>query len=927
MSENKLPIQQIDISDFNYDLPDELIARHPVARRDECRLLVAMPPKADAETNALERVLPEEGSVSHCRFDEILSLLPDDTLLVRNNTKVINARLHFFKETGAQIEIFLLDPLTPADYALNFQQTEMCEWKCLVGNLKKWKEGTLTSVAKLPDGRDVSITAERGVPLAGNAHSIRFFWTPAIPFGEIVSLFGNIPIPPYLSRDSEESDLTNYQTVYAKAQGSVAAPTAGLHFTDELFDRIRDSKRGIDVADVTLHVGAGTFRPVKSETLEGHDMHSETFTVSRRLVEQLLAAVSSDRLVAAVGTTTVRTLESLPYLGRILKENHYGANPRKPLHVSQWDPYLDDAARIDTEEALREILTEMNLQNVDSLTASTSILIGPSFNWRIVEAMITNFHQPESTLLLLISSFLGMVPETVSDPDSVWRCLYREAVAEGYRFLSYGDACLFFRFPRVSGIPLNIPGSKSITNRAVILNALSAEKAELRNASDSSDTASLLRFVEALKEGVANGKPVDFYMGDGAAPFRFAAALAAVTPGADVYLYPSSRLAVRFLDTESILFNETPLELNYSFISSRYSGLSRETLKSADLYRDGKKIFCYHILGHDMLAEGALAGWLEDQSVFGDENPEKRESEIVISASDFMHTSQEVSALLLVSSLLPPMTITDLHTLPSLPYAMMTAMLLHSFGARIATDWTEDDMPGAFHTSPVPPRAPEIYLVESDWSALLNFHAFAVAARFAEPPLDIALSAPWCPPPLKSLQPDSRQSVYFETILSLADLSPEERLDNTLDMNFIYTPDALPPIVAACVVAGVPFLAKGLVNLVWKESNRLAALKKEFGKLGWKLSCRKKGEYDHVFSYNGAPRGPFKENPLLDSHGDHRIAMALAATLPVTCRFRLRAPQCVAKSMPNFWDELATLGVTYAYDPATDIAQLDFRPA
>ena len=881
MNDSSLPIQQIDISNFNYELPDELIARHPLARRDECRLLVAIPGVDSAQTDALARVLPDKARIEHRRFDDIVSLLPDNTLLVRNNTKVINARLHFRKETGASIEIFLLDPLSPADYALNFQQTHRCSWKCLVGNLKKWKEGALIAKVTLPDGREVTVSAERGGELPGRAHEIIFTWEPEVPFGEIISAFGNIPIPPYLNRESEESDLTDYQTVYAEAQGSVAAPTAGLHFTDELFSRLRKSGRDIGVADVTLHVGAGTFRPVKSDTLGGHDMHSETFTVSRALIEELIEAVDSDRIVSAVGTTTVRTLESLPYIGLKLARRHADpkANPDAPLHVDQWEPYRYSGDNgFSTVDTLHAILTEMNLRNTDSLTASTSILIGPGFRWQIVEAMVTNFHQPESTLLLLVASFLGMLPEEQADPQALWRRIYNEAVKEKYRFLSYGDACLFFRHSSDTLHTLYLPGSKSVSNRALILNALSDPKAKLENLSMSSDTSALSLFVSELQKYAKRGEHVDFPIGEGATSLRFAAALAAVTPGADITLHPSRRLVERLRATEPKLFAGTPIEI-----------------------RPHGKHGAYHVLGREFT---------------------QVDTPIEVDAVRIAHTSQELTALLLVSSVLPPMHITGLDQIPSLPYALMTYLMTRSFGSHIELEWDASPVPTAINTFPCELRAPETYFIEPDWSALLNFYAFGVALRCG---LDetLMLSTPGCPAADVSLQPDSRQSPLFDKILQLAAYPVEERRKNKLDRGFYFAPDSLPPFVAACLCAQVPFIARGLNYLGVKESDRLAALKEEFGKLGWTLTKRH-GKEDTTLSYKGSPRGEHEENPILDSHNDHRIAMALAATLPVTRRFRLLNPYCVAKSMPTFWDELEALGVSFVYDDITDRAQLEY---
>lgn len=915
-AEPHLPIQDIDISNFYYDLPDKLIARHPLSQRDHCRLIVASPGSLSADSDALARILPEKPSISHHRFDEIVELLPDNTLIVRNNTKVINARLHFRKETGASIEIFLLDPLTPADYALNFQQTGECVWKCLVGNLKKWKEGALSAKVKLKDGRNVTINATREQELPGNAHAIRFKWSPEVSFGDIISAFGNIPIPPYLNRESEESDLTDYQTVYATDQGSVAAPTAGLHFTEELLSRLKNPERNISVVDITLHVGAGTFRPVKSETLAGHEMHSETFTISRALVEMLIDACQSDRLVVAVGTTTVRTLESLPYLGTILSFRHAGqinTDSDAPLHVDQWDPYNPEFPIIPTLDSLRAIITEMNLRNTDSLTASTEILIGPGFHWQIVEAMITNFHQPESTLLLLVSSFLGTTPEDVDDPDSLWRRIYREAVKKKYRFLSYGDACLFFRHTVPYFLPISVPGSKSIANRALILNALADPKAILDNLSDSTDTEALLHFVTMLnnrfgdrseKKLPEDTKPIDFYIGDGAAPIRFATALASVTPGAKVNLFPSERLMQRLLGTSPTLFNGTPLEVKPScFPASEVSlpAASKKKIASAPDTKKGKGkcLMGYSITGRD----------------FSEAEP------FEVSGMEFLFSSQEISALLLVSSRLPEMKITNVYMMPSLGYILMTRSVCRSFGARMDINWDPElELPGSIHTFPGSLRAPERYPVEPDWSALLNFYAFSVAARYSEKERTVVINALNAPDPENSIQPDARIAIMFGYMLK----KPEDGVKDPLNLNMHFTPDAMPPVVAGCLVSGTKFTLTGIENLINKESNRIESVIEEFAKLGWTIRLGKKGNLPKL-TYNGKPRKKKREeNPLLNPHNDHRIAMALASTLPLTGRFRLLNPMCVTKSMPRFWEQLAVLGVNCIYDEKTDIAQLEY---
>ena len=411
-------VKEIKIEDFDYELPDEAVAKYPLEKRDDCRLIVRTP----------------EGRISHRKFGELPALLPSGTMMVCNDTKVIKARLLFHKESGAAIEIFLLEPLAPADYALSFQSNESCTWKCMVGNLKKWKDGDLhMEILDTETGESVTLHARRKETLPEGGVAVEFYWNnPSETFSSLTERAGRIPIPPYLHRESEESDLTDYQTVYAMAQGSVAAPTAGLHFTPEVFEGLKD--HDIPVRKLTLHVGAGTFRPVKSDTIGEHDMHSERFTVTVGLLEDLIEWKRAGKPVAAVGTTTVRTLESLPLIADAIREGR-----KNPLHVEQWDAYSlkDD---FNTVEALEFLAGYMKERGMRELSASTSIMIAPGFRWRITDILVTNFHQPKSTLLLLVSSFL----ETSGDFDE-WRRLYEEALKQGYRFLSYGDACLLFR--------------------------------------------------------------------------------------------------------------------------------------------------------------------------------------------------------------------------------------------------------------------------------------------------------------------------------------------------------------------------------------------------------------------------------------------------------------------------------------------------
>lgn len=402
-------VKDIQIEDFNYPLSEDKIPLHPLEKRDECKLLLRSP----------------SGKIYHRKFTELPGLLPPGALLVCNDTKVINARLFFHKESGANIELFLLEPTKPSDYALNFQTNEKCEWKCLVGNSKKWKDGKIVCVVEISGNDPLKLYAERRDILEDGSSIVEFSWeNPEYTFGKILENAGRIPIPPYLNRESEASDLRDYQTVYAKVKGSVAAPTAGLHFTSEVFEGLE--AHGVKVSKVTLHVGAGTFRPVKSDTIGDHPMHAEPFTVEKELISRLIDWKKSGRPIVAVGTTSVRTLESLPYIGKALMEGR-----SNPFIVNQWDPY--NTEDFDTVEALEKVLSRLDANNMAGLTASTSIMIAPGFKWRVTDGIVTNFHQPKSTLLLLVSSFLG---------GDEWRTVYSEALSKDYRFLSYGDASL-----------------------------------------------------------------------------------------------------------------------------------------------------------------------------------------------------------------------------------------------------------------------------------------------------------------------------------------------------------------------------------------------------------------------------------------------------------------------------------------------------
>lgn len=401
--------RHIHISEFNYPLPDERIAKFPLPVRDRSKLL-----------------LYRHGEVSEDIFTSLPGYLPAGSLMIFNNTKVIQARLHFRKETGALIEVFCLEPIEPNDYALNFQQTEHAAWLCMIGNLKKWKEGTLAREMTVK-GKPLTLTAQRR-ECHGTAHWIDFRWNnPEVTFADILEVFGELPIPPYLNRQTEESDKETYQTVYSKIKGSVAAPTAGLHFTPHVLDALRE--KGVDLEELTLHVGAGTFKPVKSEEIEGHEMHTEYISVSRGTLEKLIA---HNGKAIAVGTTSVRTLESLYHIGVTLLNNPDA--PENELHVRQWQPYEPsaEAAAIPATEALQAIVRYLDRHDMEALHTSTQIIIAPGYKYHIVQAMVTNFHQPQSTLLLLVSAFV----------HGDWKKIYDYALSHDFRFLSYGDSSL-----------------------------------------------------------------------------------------------------------------------------------------------------------------------------------------------------------------------------------------------------------------------------------------------------------------------------------------------------------------------------------------------------------------------------------------------------------------------------------------------------
>ena len=442
-------MEEILIEEFNYPLPDERIAKYPLANRDQSKLLVY-----------------RDGQVSEDQFFHIGEYLAPGSLLIYNNTRVIQARLVFHKKVvseyrgttehseplnseatlGARIEIFCLEPLAPHDYQLSLGSTEGCTWKCMIGNAKKWKSGALSLPVQLPSGETITLFAERGEQ-TGNTFAVHFSWNSPLEgewkgsFAEILDAVGELPIPPYLNRKTEESDKTTYQTVYSRIKGSVAAPTAGLHFTDNVLNNLR--QKGIQTAEVTLHVGAGTFQPVKVADANQHTMHTEIIAVPRETIETIIANLGH---IVAVGTTSMRTLESLYFLGAQLYTLHH-TNPStssleersgvSTLSVTQFEPYEKEHT-LSTRDALQAIIDHLEQTNQDILHAETQIMIKPGYAFRIVDQLITNFHQPKSTLLLLVSAFVG----------GDWHTIYDYALAHNFRFLSYGDSSILTRISK-----------------------------------------------------------------------------------------------------------------------------------------------------------------------------------------------------------------------------------------------------------------------------------------------------------------------------------------------------------------------------------------------------------------------------------------------------------------------------------------------
>jgi S-adenosylmethionine:tRNA ribosyltransferase-isomerase len=402
-------MNNININDYDYDLPADRIAQFPVVERDASRLLVYRNNKITSET-----------------FRNITEYLPKDSMLVFNNTKVIRARLLFRKESGALIEILCLEPLSPFDYISSFSSTKAVEWKCIVGNLKKWKSGLLAVTFEYKEKQYI-LNAEK-INAEGDAWRIKFTWNSLeITFADVIESTGRIPLPPYISREERPEDSERYQTVYSRIKGSVAAPTAGLHFTKDVLNTI--SQAGIAIAEITLHVGAGTFQPVKSESILEHDMHCEHFSVEKSIVESLPGKLEN---IIAVGTTSVRTLESLYWLGvKLLMEKPEKGNS---LTLDQWEAY-NLPQEIGVKDSIDSLIKYMKVNGLNTIDASTSIIIIPGYKFRFISGIVTNFHQPRSTLLLLISAWTG----------EKWKELYNFALENNFRFLSYGDSSLLLR--------------------------------------------------------------------------------------------------------------------------------------------------------------------------------------------------------------------------------------------------------------------------------------------------------------------------------------------------------------------------------------------------------------------------------------------------------------------------------------------------
>lgn len=403
--------KQIKISDYIYELPEEKIAKFPLTNRDESKLLIY-----------------QKGKLTDDTFKRIPEILPEHSLIIFNNTRVIHARLLFKRATGAQVEVFCIEPLDHLDYQLAFASKRSCTWKCMVGNAKRWKDGeVLTKEIQTPEGLTLLAVTRDGK--SGELVNVRFNWDGVLSFAEVLHHAGILPLPPYLNRDTEESDEERYQTIYAKVQGSVAAPTAGLHFTDSVFEQL--TAKNITRDEVTLHVGAGTFKPVKTDTLAEHEMHEETIFLNLDTLKNIHHCLRENRKLVAVGTTSTRTLESLYWHGvKLIRQL-----TSETISISQWTPYELNADEISAEQSIKAIIQNLESNQQNELQGSTQIIIVPGYTFRMVDVLVTNFHQPENTLILLIAAFVG----------EDWKKIYTHALNTDYRFLSYGDSSILFR--------------------------------------------------------------------------------------------------------------------------------------------------------------------------------------------------------------------------------------------------------------------------------------------------------------------------------------------------------------------------------------------------------------------------------------------------------------------------------------------------
>lgn len=741
-----MKVRDIKIENYDYPLQEEKIALHPLVNRDGCKLLVS---------NA-------SGRISHKKFSELPLLLKPETLIVANETKVIRARMDFYKSSGARIEIFLLEPKSPEDYVLNFASTGSCSWICLVGNKKKWKEGALYKELTL-GGEVICLHAELGKTQDENGVEIKFSWNaPRFSFAEIVESAGEIPIPPYLKRKSEVSDTTDYQTVYSRTEGSVAAPTAGLHFTPELISRLK--RAGDNFVTVTLHVGAGTFQPVKSDIIGDHKMHTEWISITLETLSALIDAMENGRDILAVGTTTVRTLESLPYIGVQLENG-----VESPV-VSQWMPYDEKYRDIDVLYSLKSLQSYMRTNGLRAFESVTSIMIAPGFRWKIVNRLITNFHQPKSTLLLLVSSFLG----TNNCGGERWRDVYIEALNNDYRFLSYGDACLFSRGQQ----PVILPLSKSMLLRAATIDAVRHINSEEDkclvgfNHGLSRDSTLFLKALESVCESASNNDstPVTVYLGEGAAPYRFLLAFAASLPGSYVDFNCDGGLKKRPVLPLIDALKSIGADIEYDDSPDNWKLVVR-----------GKKL-----TGQKVLVDNSKS-------------------------------SQFLSALMLASPLwaLPPVFDLTIQDMVSKPYVKMTEKMMQQDCPSVEPDWSA----AAFFYEYVFVSGKEMCIdkltvpsesLQGDAACCDIYGALGVNTLFNK---------------------DGGAVLKFDA-LKFDQLREEER---KIELELKDFPDLVPSLVTALCYRGIPFRFTGLKHLQNKESNRLLVLHRLLMQLGYNV--------------------------------------------------------------------------------------------